>query len=181
MACSGLRGRVGYLPTGVGLLCLGGHVGWTVMTSAAAELHLQRGEYLNAMALADYTLSLWFFYRLGVAAEERETFLRLVDTGTLGSRIELFKQLDNTPEHKDVARGLKEANGFRNVLAHGQVLHGEHPNSSMADLDELVIQLSRRKGIETKSVSPAEIEVKRQDLVVVINSLLQLIRALPRH
>ncbi len=67
------------------------------------------------------------------------------------------------------------------MLAHGQVLHGEYPDSSMANLDELVIQQSKRTGIVTKPVSAAEIEAKRQDLVAVMNSLLQLIRALPRH
>ncbi len=151
------------------------------MTSAAAELQMKRGEYLNAMALADSLLTVWFSCRLGVAAEEQKTFLRFVEIGSLTSRIELFKKLDDTAEHRDVARGLTESNNFRNMLAHGQVLHGEHPNSSMANLDELVIQQSKRKGIETKSVSAAEIEAKKQDLVVVMNRLRRLIWALPRH
>ncbi len=151
------------------------------MTSPAAELQMQRGAYLNAMAVADLTLTLWFSFRFGVAAEEEENFFRLVETGSLTSRIELFGQLDKSPEHKEVARGLKKAAEFRNVLAHGQVLHGEYPDSSMANLDEWVILQSKRTGVVTTSVSAAEIEAKRRDLVVVINSLLQLIRALPRR
>ncbi len=68
------------------MLRLGGHVGWTVMTSsAAAELQMKRGEYLNAMALADRLLTVWFSCRLGVAAEEQETFIRLVEIGNLAA------------------------------------------------------------------------------------------------
>lgn len=50
----------------------------------------------------------------------------------------------------------------------------------MVNLDEWVIMQSKRTGIVTTSVSAAEIETRKEDLVAVINSLLELARALPR-
>jgi hypothetical protein len=150
------------------------------MSSSSADLQMQRGAYLNGMALADELLTVWFFQRLGVSAEQRETFFRLVDTGTLGSRIELFQQLDDSPRHKKVAKGLEGANKYRNVLAHGNVVYAADPNSSMVRLGEWEVEQWRRKGLETKSISAAEIEAERRKLTDVLNELKDLILALPR-
>ena len=115
-----------------------------------AELQMQRGSYLNAMALADRTLTIWFSQRLGVPQEALETFYRLVETGSLGDRIELFGRLHNgSQEHRDVYAALKAANSYRNMLAHGGVFHSSEPDSSFAQLGEWEIQHWKRTGLIT--------------------------------
>jgi hypothetical protein len=148
----------------------------------AEELQMERGFYLNAMALADLMLTNWFVHRLGVPFEEMDTFARLVQTGSLGARIELFAQLDDSPQHKQVAEGLREANTFRNELAHGQVFPAADPNSSFPEIGEQwELEVLKRTGRKRVSVTAAEIRRKRKELVEVVNELLRLAIDLPRR
>lgn len=144
-----------------------------------AEIQTQRGYYLDRMASVDQMLSLWFLHRLRVPADLEAPFYRLIETGSLGSRIALFADLADSPEHMTLADRLREANELRNQLAHGQLLPAPDPNSSLPLVDEWVVALSKRKGRVEVALTAAEVEVKRRELTDLLNGLLHLTRNLP--
>ena len=134
------------------------------------------------MALADQVLTMWFFSRLGVHSEELDTFRRLVETGSLQSRIDLFAKLGDGPDHRDVARQLREANGCRNTLAHGQVFTASAPDTSFSQVGEdWEIEVSKRTGLVRVPVTAVDIEARRRDLVDAVNKLLALTIQLPQR
>lgn len=149
------------------------------MGNSNAELQMQRGSYLNAMALADKELTQWFLHRLGVHRDQHATFFRFADTGSLSSRIALFGQLGDSPEHTEVAKRLEKANQFRNVLAHGLVIHAPDPKSSFPAAGDWAVSQSRRRGHVITPVSVTEIEAKKTELIDTVNRLLRLTVALP--
>lgn len=148
----------------------------------AERLQMARGRYLNAMALADQVLTMWFFCRLGVHSEELDTFRRLVESGSLQSRIDLFAKLGDGPDHRDVAKRLREANDFRNQLAHGQVFPASSAHTSFPEVGEKwVIEVSKRTGIVRVPVTAADIDARRRNLVDAVNKVHALTIQLPQR
>ena len=97
----------------------------------------------------------------------------------MGNRIELFRSLDESPEHRAVAVALKRANDFRNQLGHGQIFGAPDPDSSFPLADEWIIALARQKGCKELPLTAAEIETQRRNLTDALNGLARLLRALP--
>ncbi len=149
----------------------------------ADKVQVERGSYLDLMVLADRLLSTWFLHRLGVANEETEAFFRLVETGTgLQSRIDLFQTLGDSATHKEVATRLRQANEFRNWLAHSQLFPAPDPNSSFPEIgDNWHLERSTRKGQRTRQVTATEIDSKKRELLDAVNRLKDLVVALPRQ
>lgn len=142
---------------------------------------MARGRYLNAMALADQVLTMWFFFRLGIPSDELDTFRRLAAIGSFGKRIDLFAKLGDGPDYRDVATRLREANTLRNQLAHGQVFPAPDPDSSFPEIGEdWEIEVSKWTGLARIPVTAADIDAKMRDLVDAVNKLQDLALQLPQ-
>ena len=139
------------------------------------EVQLARGRYLEVMALADKALTEWFLYRLGVRDEAMELFRRLVGTGQLGARIQLFRDFAETPEHKELGQQLEEQNAFRNRLAHGMLFPAADTTTSFPEIGkDWEIEVSNRTGVKKFPVTAAEIEARRAEVLDLANRLLRL-------
>jgi hypothetical protein len=132
------------------------------------------------MGLVDIALTNWFLVRFGVSPEAVELFLRFVQTGTFGARINVFT--DDNPEHKELGKQLSAHNEFRNALAHGMVFPAADPDSSFPEIGkDWDLQVFKRKGNKRVRVTAAEIEAKRTEVVELASHLLRLTKNLMRE